>query len=397
MSSIETRRRNGKITYRAHYRDPAGALRSRSFARKIDARAFLTTTDSAKLAGSYIDPGRARLTVGALADEWLAGKVDLKPTTRALYTSVIETHVRPRWGTVPIGKVGHGDAQAWVADLVASGLSGGHVRKVVGVLAGILKLAVRDRRLPSSPTVGLSLPRTHERPRRYLTAVQVARLADAAARAPHALAKRGPGDAYRQYRLAVLVLAYCGLRWSELAALRVRSVDLMRRRLDVAEAMTEVNGGTLVWGTPKSHEARSVPIPRLIADGLMTHLAGKPADALVFTSVNGAPLRNRNARRAWFDHAAIEAGIPGLLPHELRHTAASLAVSAGANVKAVQRMLGHASAALTLDRYADLFDDDLDAVAERLDAVARAASVAPALPSGQIVDLAAARQIAAAQ
>lgn len=53
--------------------------------------------------------------------------------------------------------------------------------------------------------------------------------------------------------------------------------------------------------------------------------------------------------------------------HDLRHTAASLAVSAGANIKAVQRMLGHASAAMTLDVYADLFDDDLDEVAEVLD------------------------------
>ena len=88
---------------------------------------------------------------------------------------------------------------------------------------------------------------------------------------------------------------------------------------------------------------------------------------------NGAPLRNRNARRDWFDPRPRRIGEPGLTPHELRHTAASLAVSAGANVKAVQRMLGHASAALTLDRYADLFDDDLDAVADRLDAVARTA------------------------
>jgi integrase len=55
--------------------------------------------------------------------------------------------------------------------------------------------------------------------------------------------------------------------------------------------------------------------------------------------------------------------------HDLRHTAASMAISAGANVKAVQRMLGHASAAMTLDTYADLFDDDLDAVSDRLDSV----------------------------
>jgi len=58
---------------------------------------------------------------------------------------------------------------------------------------------------------------------------------------------------------------------------------------------------------------------------------------------------------------------PRVTAHALRHTAASLAISAGANVKVVQRMLGHASAAMTLDVYADLFDDDLTGVADRLD------------------------------
>lgn len=65
--------------------------------------------------------------------------------------------------------------------------------------------------------------------------------------------------------------------------------------------------------------------------------------------------------------------MPRVTPHDLRHTAASLAISAGANLKAVQRMLGHKSAAMTLDTYADLFDDDLDAVAEALNAAATAA------------------------
>jgi integrase len=61
--------------------------------------------------------------------------------------------------------------------------------------------------------------------------------------------------------------------------------------------------------------------------------------------------------------------------HDLRHTAASLAISAGANVKAVQRMLGHASAAMALDVYADLFEEDLDGVAERLNADATKAGI----------------------
>lgn len=65
---------------------------------------------------------------------------------------------------------------------------------------------------------------------------------------------------------------------------------------------------------------------------------------------------------------------PSITPHDLRHTAASLAVSEGANVKAVQRMLGHAKASMTLDVYADLFDEDLDIVADKLDAAIRSAA-----------------------
>jgi integrase len=102
-------------------------------------------------------------------------------------------------------------------------------------------------------------------------------------------------------------------------------------------------------------------------DELAAHVAGKRSADLVFTAPNGGPLRNTNFRPRVFQPAAESVGLAGVTPHDLRHTAASLAVAAGANVKAVQRMLGHASASMTLDVYADLFGDDLDAVAHRLD------------------------------
>jgi integrase len=110
-----------------------------------------------------------------------------------------------------------------------------------------------------------------------------------------------------------------------------------------------------------------VPLPRFLVDELARSVVNRPGDELAFPSPQGAVLRNRNARYGGFDDADRAAGVAGLTPHELRHTAASLAVSSGANVKAVQRMRGHASAVVTLDRYADLFDDDLDEVADRLD------------------------------
>ena len=97
----------------------------------------------------------------------------------------------------------------------------------------------------------------------------------------------------------------------------------------------------------------------------------------MFTGAKGGVLRNLNFRRDCFDAAARAAGLTGLTPHELRHTPASLEVSAGANVRSVQRMLGHASAAMTLDVYSGLLDDDLDAVADRLDGAVRDAAVPP--------------------
>jgi len=160
----------------------------------------------------------------------------------------------------------------------------------------------------------------------------------------------------------------------------------MRRRIEVAESVVDVNG-KLVFGSPKSHQARSVPVPRFLVDDLASHLAGKTASELVFGSPSGAVLRVQSFRRRSFDRAATDLGLTGLVPHELRHTAASLAIASGANVKGVQSMLGHASATLTLDRYGHLFGDELDAVAERLDAAYRAPRVPPVCPETTVTPI----------
>jgi integrase len=225
----------------------------------------------------------------------------------------------------------------------------------------ILELAVRDGRISRNPAAGVRLPKIGKAEKQFLSREEVFRLADAAAQYP--IPEIG-----QQYRALVLVLAFCGLRWGEAAGLKVGRVDLLRRRLTVTESLSEVNG-RLVWGTPKNHQHRSVPVPAFLVDLLAEVVHDAAPDDLVFTTWRGKPLRNLNFRRDVFDRAAEDAGLAGLTPHELRHTAASLAVSAGANVKAVQRMLGHASAAMTLDVYSGLFDDDLDGVAERLNAV----------------------------
>jgi integrase len=169
----------------------------------------------------------------------------------------------------------------------------------------------------------------------------------------------------------VRFLAYTGLRWGEMAALRVQDFDMLRRRVNVSQSVTESGG--LVWSTPKTWERRSVQFPAVLADELAALMVGKGRDELVFTDMRGGVLRNSNWRARVFEPAVSKCrkaddSFPSITPHDLRHTAASLAVSVGANVKAVQRMLGHAKASMTLDVYADLFDEDLDDVAANLGA-----------------------------
>jgi integrase len=167
----------------------------------------------------------------------------------------------------------------------------------------------------------------------------------------------------------VLVLAHCGLRWGELASLTVADVDTRRSRLEICNTIVKVNGN-MQAPTPKDYEEQSVPVPRFVMLELASLLAGRSSTSPVFLDVrSGGPLRNRSFRRYFLDAAADEVGLAGLTPHELRQTCASLGVSAGANVKALQGMLSHSFAKETLDTYADLFDDHLDIVAVALDRV----------------------------
>lgn len=339
--------------YQARYRDATGREHAQRFDLRKDAQAWLDGVTSAVQTGTYVDPKAGRATVGALAPVWLkvkAGRV--KPKTFAGYENLLSVHVLPRWRDVPVARLTTADIEAWVSELTSRGLSASRTRQAYLVLKGILDTAVKARNLAVTPASGVELPRTPEGRRRFLTMSQLEALADAS------------GD----YQLLVKVLGYGGLRWGEAVALTVRKCDLLRSRLIVDASVVDI-AGVLSLGTTKSGKRREVPLSRFLRDALAAHLAGKAPDDLVFPASRGGYLRNSNFRRGSFDRAASAVGLEGLVPHELRHTAASLAIHSGANIKVVQSMMGHASATMTWDLYGHLYDDDLDNVAERLDAV----------------------------
>lgn len=343
--------------YRVRYRKPDHTeAEKRGFTTIREAQLYLSMVTVSKSKGEYIDPASSRVPVRMFADSWLRSKQP--PMSKPSYYMTLErawkNHVAPVWGDREIHSIRRSEVPDWVSDF-ATRKSSTVVIRALGVLAGILDVAIDDRRLASNSARNIrNLPRKGPGKRRvYLSHDQVATLA-----------------ACSGHPTMVLTLAYTGLRWGEATALRVRSVNRLRRRFVIEENAVMV-GYEIHVGTPKTHKARSVPYPERLDPMIEKACAGKGPEGLLFG--DGVHHMRNSGSQGWFANAvqraqAVDPSIPRLTPHDLRHTAASLAISSGANVKAVQRMLGHASAAMTLDTYADLFDDDLDAVAARLNA-----------------------------
>lgn len=351
--------------WRARYVDTNGNEHEKLFTRKADANNWLDEVTSTIVTGTYVAPNAGAVPVGQIHAQWLKTQAHVKDSTKAARASAWSVHVHDRWHDIAVAEVQTSAVRAWVTEL-AEGAAAPTIENALGVLRMVLALAVEDRRIPRNPCDGVKAPRRKHSERAYLTHQQVAELAAAMAR-----------DA-----LVVRFLAYTGLRYGEMAALKVQNFDMLRRRVNIRESVTEV-AGKLTWSTPKNHERRSVPFPKFLVNEIAAQMEGKGRDDLVFSAPAGGVLRIATFRTRVFNPAVDKLrGLddegkpttdwPRPTLHDLRHTAASLAISAGANVKAVQTMLGHKSAALTLDTYADLFPDDLEAVADAFDAAVEA-------------------------
>lgn len=361
------------MRWRARYVDDAAREHSKAFARKVDAQAWLNEITSTIVTGTYVAPGAGNVTIKQMHEQWLGTQGHVKESTRATRESAWSVHVSVRWADVRLVDVQTSAIRAWVAELATDqparkASSAATIENALGVLRMVCALGVEDRRIPRNPCDGVKAPRRQHSDRAYLSHQEVDELARTVSR-----------DG-----LVIRFLAYTGLRYGEMAALRVQDFDMLRRRVNVRQSVTEVKG-RLVWSTPKTHERRTVPFPKMLADQLAERMEGLGRDELVFQAPRGGVLRIATFRTRVLNPAVAQLqGIddehdepqtdwPRPTLHDLRHTAASLAISAGANVKAVQTMLGHKSAAMTLDTYADLFPDDLEAVADALDAACAAA------------------------
>lgn len=345
---------NGARVYRARVYYRGRYVASRTFPRKRDAQEWERKQVDTLKTGIWADPKAGEKPVREWCDAWLAAQPVRQPATERKIRGVINKQIALAFGRRPLVSVRPSEVQEWAAE-ISRKQSPATARHALGVLRRVFDHALRDGAVYRNPATGIRLPKVQGNDPCPLTHEELWALAD------HLPSPRD--------RLLVLVAGYCGLRWGELAALRWSDVDLASRRLRVARSYSE-EAPRGEMAPVKDHQARSVPVPAIVLEELAGYGSGRRPQELVFPSASSTPLRNRNFRRDVFDDA-VEALDLDITPHNLRDTAASLAIQAGASVVAVARLLGHESAATTLNHYAGLFPSDLDDVAVRLDDAAR--------------------------
>lgn len=363
------RKRTDTGKWQAIYQDAAGRQHSKQgFATKDEANAWLQAEAVNRRTGQWVDPRDGKVTFAAFARRWEATLVDLRESTQVRDLGYLDRYILPAFGDVELRLIDHLTVRSWVADMRAKHAPA-TVVKAAQILSKIMRSAVAARMIASSPTDDVPLPKVERHEMRFLTLAQIADLADAID---------------ERYRGVVLLGAYCGLRVGEMFGLRVGRVDLLRRRLEVVEIATDVQG-RVVLGPPKTRAGRrTVPMPRLVVSALEPAIVGLNADEPVFQAPRGGHVRLNTWRRRYWLPAVRTAGLGALRIHDLRHTAVALWLHAGATPVEVARRAGHSSTVVVLDRYGHVMPGDDDRLTDTLDRLGSSVTspIAPVLNLG---------------
>jgi len=348
--------------WRARWRTPDGASRSRTFPRKIDAERHLTGVEHSKLVGGYVDPAEGKVTLRDYAEGWRACQPHREST--AVATEIyLRLHAYPLLGHRPIAAIRRSEMQAWARSL-GDTLAPGTVVTVRQKVNAVFAAALADRVIASNPCTGLRLPRPVGKQVHPMAHTEVVAMADTVP---------------ARYRALMLAGAGTGMRQGELLGLTVDRVDFLRRTLRVDRQLVTLVGQAPVFGPTKTAASvRTIPVPSVVLEAITAHLQayGAGPERLIFTNEEGGPIRRNHAGKVWRS-AAKRAEIPGRSFHHLRHYCASVLIASGASVKVVQLHLGHATASQTLDVYSHLWPEDEDRTRAALEGALRAA-VSPA-------------------
>lgn len=344
-------KRNGK--WQARYRDQAGREHARRFARKVDAEAWLATTQADVLRGTFIDPAGGKTTLADYSAAWLTRMGPTwRATTAAGVANSINHHVLPVLGRRPLAGIRRADVEALCASLELAGSTVATVHQHFGQLLGA---AVEDGLIPRNPASRARLPK-REAPKAQPVPVEVV----------EAILEGLPA----WMKVAVPLGVGAGLRQGEASGLAVDRVDFLRRTMRIDRQLINRHVPAPVLGPVKTDSSnRTIPLAGFLLDALAEHLRRFPASPgdLVLRYRDGGPVDSDRFGREW-RRATRAAGVPGLRYHALRHTFASTLLSRGVSVKAVADWLGHANPTVTLTTYAHLMPADEEVARSVLDA-----------------------------
>lgn len=390
MATIKERPKSDGGGYQVRFYAPDGSRRSKTFAKKKEAEQFATKIEADKLRGQWLDPRLAKTPFEEVAAIYLDGLVHLAPSTRMKVEGHLRNYILPTFRRFQIANIKPSDVRSWISAMMKHGLSPATVKAIHGTFSRVMNQAVLDGMVPRSPSFGVKLPK--EDPGDEMNVIEPEKLVALAS----ALKPR--------FRALIYTAAYSGLRWSELVALKVHNLDLLKGTIHVRESLVEVNG-TLFAGSTKTGVKRTVSIPHDLCQMLGEHLSEFPAPkGFVFTSTKGMPLR-RNFYKRHFLPALVKSGLDPALClcqaedcqerhtplyrfHDLRHTCAALLIAQGAHPKEIQEQLGHSTIRITLDRYGHLFPSLHERLSDGLNEVfKKAREDAQPAPSTEAVEM----------
>ena len=365
-----TKRKDGLYMARYWIETPTGKKRKTIYGKKGEKRQDLAD----RLAEALGDRSKGLVFEGEdrklsdFLDGWLEGTVkgSVKATTYESYERLSRCHIKPELGRRKLKTLAPDHVQALYQRKLDSGLAPGTVRQIHSVLSRALDQAVRWGIVQRNVCKATTPPKPDSEEIKPLDAEQARQFLRAAG-----------GDRFE----ALYVLAVtAGMRIGELLALRWQDVDLETERatLRVRRTKSTAKSGP-AFTTPKNGKGRSIRLTRHAIEALKAHRAAQNAErlkagtlwqdhGLVFCTHGGRPLDSHNVARTSFKPLLKRAELPDIRFHDLRHTCATLLLSRGHHPKLVQELLGHASVALTLDRYSHVLPGMGDQTAAAMEA-----------------------------
>ena len=368
--------------WKAFWRDPTGAQRSKSFRTRRDTDAFLAETETAKSRGLYVSPHSGRTTFGEHATAWMASW-NTEATTSARDRSVMRTHVLPQWESWQLARIDHLSVQSWVTEL-GGRRSRATVAEAQRLTSAVLRSAVRNRLIAFNPALDVRVPKRRKRDTDERIVSRAALQSTLLPAVPD------------RHRALIATAAGAGLRWGEVAGLMDDALDLEAGMLRVIRTVVEVAGHRSFKPFPKSAAGRrEVPLPPWVRRLVREHVArwpSPPTSPVFANEIQGPVGRTIFRARIWRpslvragmlgDVRTVEDGFVavwcdrdgqehtettrthhqavmqvarehygGLRFHDLRHSYATWLVDDGVPPNMVQRVMGHERASTTLDLY----------------------------------------------